>query len=52
MEGNEVTWCGEPMAGDAFVRVYSDQFQESYATAEEYEESITDYVGCGMSELS
>ncbi|XKK41500.1 hypothetical protein HFP72_15000 [Nocardiopsis sp. ARC36] len=51
MEGNEVAWCGEPMAGDEFVEGYTDEFWEAYETAEEYEESITDYVDCGTGEL-
>jgi hypothetical protein len=52
MEGNEVTWCGEPMAGDEFVEGYTDEFWEAFDTRTEYEESITGYVDCGTGELN
>ena len=51
MSGNEVTWCGEPIAGDDFVEGYTDRFWEAYDARSEYEESITDYVDCGTGEL-
>ncbi|MFD3684047.1 hypothetical protein ACFWTE_04375 [Nocardiopsis sp. NPDC058631] len=52
MKGNEVTWCGDPLPGDEFVRGYTDEFWEAYDTAEEYEESVANYVDCGTGELN
>jgi hypothetical protein len=47
MWANEVTWCGEPVDGEAFVDAYTEEFEDVFDTHEEYEASVADYVDCG-----
>ncbi|MDE3725123.1 hypothetical protein PWG71_27395 [Nocardiopsis sp. N85] len=44
---NEVTWCGDPVDGEAFVDAYTEEFEGVFDTTEEYEASVADYVDCG-----
>ncbi len=44
---NEVTWCGDPVDGEAFVDAYTEEFEGVFDTTGEYEASVADYVDCG-----